>query len=109
MLKWSKKMPNMVLIHIVVGSYYIPICHYQGFLKILQKTGEDLVYQAGACAMFVTAQMRGIFCTVSNSFCAGQTQSLTHGHTASRFLMDLIKPLQQCGHINSNWEQVFDN
>lgn len=71
MLKWSKEMPNMVLIHIVVGSYYIPVCHYQGFLKILQETGEDLVYQAGACAMLVTAQMQAIFCIVSNSFCAG--------------------------------------
>lgn len=99
MLKWRKKIPNMVLIHVAVGSHYVPIFHYLGFLEILQGTGEDLVYQAGACAVLVTAQMQVFFCIVSNSFYAGQTQGLirkqSRTSTANRFFMDLVKPLQQ--------------
>lgn len=68
MFKWSKKIPNMVLIHIVVGSYYIPVCHYQGFQKILQETGEDWVYQARACAVLVTAQMQVFFALSATVF-----------------------------------------
>lgn len=95
----EKKIPNMVLIHVAVGSHYVPIFHYLGFLEILQGTGEDLVYQAGACAVLVTAQMQVFFCIVSNSFYAGQTQGLirkqSRTSTANRFFMDLVKPLQQ--------------
>lgn len=64
----EQKIPNMVLIHIVVGSYYIPVCHYQGFLEILQETGEDWVYQARACAVLVTAQMQVFFALSATVF-----------------------------------------
>lgn len=96
MLKQSKKIPNKVLIYIVMGSHYVPIFHYLGFLKILHGTGEDLGWSMCCVSNCTDA---GIFCIVSNRFYAGQTQGLIHkqSHTsiANRFFMDLVKPLQQ--------------
>lgn len=68
MLKRSKKIPNKVLIHIVMASLYVPIFHYLGFLKILHGTGEDLVYHVGACAVLVTAQMQVFFALSATVF-----------------------------------------
>lgn len=100
MLKWSKKkIPNKVLIHIVMGSLHVPIFQYLGFLKILHGTGEDLVYEVEACAVLVTAQMQVFFALSAAGFYAGQTQGLihkqSHANIANRFFMDLVKPLQQ--------------
>lgn len=64
----EQKNPNKVLIHIVMGSLYVPIFQYLGFLKILHGTGEDLVYQVEACAVLVTAQMQVFFALSAAGF-----------------------------------------
>ena len=77
----AKKVPNKVLIHIVIGLLYVPIFHYLGFLKILHGTGEDLVYQIGVCAVLVTAQMQGFLHCQQRFFCRSNSRSYSQAES----------------------------
>lgn len=91
-----------------------PIFHNLGFLKILHRTGEDLVNQVGTCAGFIIAQTHvslALSATISVQvklevlFTSRDIPTQLGGSSWT----SLSYSSRPCGHLNSNWEQIFNN
>lgn len=59
----------------------MPIFHYLGFFKILHGTGEDLVYQVGASAVLVTAQIQAFFALSATFLCRSNSRSYSQAES----------------------------
>lgn len=81
---------------------------------MLHRTGEDLVNQAGTRAGLVIAQMHSSFAlsaTISEQvklkvFLTSSNIPMQLGGSSWTSLSYSSRP---CGHLDSNWEQIFNN